>query len=88
MAMAKRGVKDAYFGEANSVEEKAKAVANIKDGWTRNSNLKTTQAQQVSNIYEELTKIIAQYGEFAKKDAKEFIKFGEQIVREDEEDAK
>ena len=63
-------------------------VAGTTDGWTRGDNLEVPGARSVSELYAELSEVIAAYGALAEHDAAEFARFGVNIEVQDREDAK
>lgn len=85
--MAKRGVKSGYHAETVKVSKLTSSVANTKDGWSRHDNLNTTQSKRVSKIYNDLSSIIAKYGQLAQRDVKEFEQLGVKIETEDRKDS-
>ena len=85
--MVKRGVSDGYQGEVERVSSSASKLSSVSDGWSRQSNLDTTQAKRVSKIYKELSSIVAQYGSLARQDVQGFKQLGQKIVDEDRRDA-
>ncbi|QIM16216.1 hypothetical protein G7067_06955 [Leucobacter insecticola] len=87
MASDTRGIQEGFHEEARTVSKLTSRVAGTKDGWTRGDNLNVPGAKAVSEIYSDLSELIALYGALAESDAGEFGKFGVNIVVQDKEDA-
>lgn len=87
MAADTRGVTEGYHEETRIVSALTSRVADVKDGWTRGSNLNTSGATAVSEIYADLSALIASYGALAERDTAEFDGLGVLIEVEDAQDA-
>lgn len=85
--MTTRGIGEGFHEETRKVSSLTSPVADTKDGWTRGEPLKVPGATAVSEIYAELSSLIATYGSLARKDTEEFQRFGVNIVVQDREDA-
>ena len=87
MAADTRGVTAGYHEETRVVSALTSRVADVKDGWTRGDNLDTSGATAVSEIYADLSALIATYGALAQGDTGEFDQLGVLIEVEDAQDA-
>lgn len=86
--MATRSIQEGFHEETRKVSALTSAVAGTKDGWDRGEPLNVPGAKTVSEIYSELSGLIASYGSLAGTDAAEFESFGVSIEVQDREDAK
>lgn len=83
-----RGISDGFHEETRKVMSLTSRVAAVKDGWTRGDNLNVSGVTAVSEIYAELSSLIAAYGVLAQKDTVEFDQFGVNIEVQDRMDAR
>lgn len=86
--MAKRSIQEGFHEETRKISVLTSRVAGTKDGWDRGEPLKVPGAKTVSEIYADLSALIALYGSLAANDAAEFDQFGVNIEVQDREDAK
>lgn len=82
------GVQEGFHEETRDVSTLTTRVAGTKDGWTRGEPLNVPGAKTVSEIYADLSALIAAYGSLAQKDTEEFDQFAVNIEVRDREDAK
>ncbi len=87
MAADTRSIREGFHLETRKVSTLTSRVADTKDGWTRGDNLDVPGAKTVSEIYNDLSNVIASYGALAQKDTSEFDQFGTNIEVQDQEDA-
>ncbi|MFF2772923.1 hypothetical protein ACFVUP_38070 [Streptomyces bacillaris] len=85
--MATRSISEGFHEESRKVSSLTSPVAGTNDGWTRGEPVKVPGATTVSEIYAELSSLIATFGSLAQKDTKEFERFGVNIEVQDREDA-
>ena len=86
--MATRAIQKGFHEETRKVSALTSHVAETKDGWDRGDNLNVPGAKAVSEIYADLSAVIASFGTLAQKDTGEFQKFGVNIEVQDREDAR
>lgn len=86
--MATRAIQKGFHEETRKVSALTSHVAETKDGWDRGDNLNVPGAKAVSEIYADLSTVIASFGTLAQKDVGEFQKFGVNIEVQDREDAR
>ncbi|WP_431219079.1 hypothetical protein [Leifsonia xyli] len=86
--MATRSIREGFHEETRKVSSLTFQVAGTKDGWVREEPMNVPGAKTVSEIYADLSRLIATYGALAGKDAWEFDQFGANIEVQDREDAK
>jgi len=86
--MATRSIHEGFHEETRKVSALTSGVAGVKDGWDRGKPLEVPGAKAVSEIYADLSGLIATYGALARKDAEAFTDFGVRIEVQDREDAK
>ncbi|NRD09637.1 hypothetical protein [Rathayibacter agropyri] len=82
-----RGIRDGFHDETRNVSALTSRVAETKDGWNRGDGLNVTGTTVVSEIYSELSTLIASYGAAAQKDTNEFDQLGVNIEVQDAQDA-
>lgn len=86
--MAKVSLHAGFHDETRKVSSLTSHVAGIKDGWVREEPMNVPGAKTVSEIYSDLSALVASYGHLAQKDAADFEHFGVSIEVRDKEDAK
>ncbi|MGH1525865.1 hypothetical protein ACRAWC_18155 [Leifsonia sp. L25] len=86
--MATRSIQKGFNEEARKVSTLTSRVAETKDGWERGDNLNVPGAKAVSEIYADLSTVIAGFGVLAQNDTGAFQKFGVNIEVQDREDAR
>jgi len=86
--MATRSIREGFHEETRKVSTLTSRVAETKDGWDRGDKLDVPGAKAVSEIYAELSALVAGFGALARKDAVEFDRFGVNIEVQDREDAR
>ncbi|MDR0299289.1 MAG: hypothetical protein LBI13_04315 [Streptococcaceae bacterium] len=75
-----------YENETSNVGGIAKSVAGVRNGLdTSDAHLKVSHIQTIFQIYDDLSKLVASYGEMAEHDLEEFRQIGVNIQKTDEE---
>lgn len=86
--MPKRGIQTGYHTEIVKVAKLTSSVAMTRDGWTRHNRLDTRQAKRVSQLYNDLSTLLATYGKLVQKDITAFEQLGVKIETEDKADSR
>ena len=83
-----RGVSDGFHEETRKVSALTSPVASVRDEWERPKHVNVSGVEAVSEIYAELSRVVAAYGAVIKHDAQEFDRFGVLMRVQDAQDAR